>query len=110
MDDRNVQKTFTAALGHSLRYEDVPKDDLDALRARIEELERDLKSVLEREALLQAENERLRGLVFVGYHEGYTEAGGHWRGNSGWDDSETKFALDNPPARAAVQGEAPDAS
>ena len=54
---------------------------------------------------LRRENERLRSLVFVGYQEGYTEAGGHWRSDSGWNDSETKFALDNPPPRAALQGE-----
>ena len=54
---------------------------------------------------LRKENERLRSLVFVGYHEGYTEAGGHWRGNSGWNNSETKFALDNPPPSAALHGE-----
>ena len=54
---------------------------------------------------LRRENERLRSLVFVGYQEGYAEAGGHWRSDSGWNDSETKFALDNPPPSAALQGE-----
>ncbi len=42
---------------------------------------------------LMEENERLRGLVFTAYCEGYIAAGGAWQDDNGWAQSEVRAAL-----------------
>jgi spore germination cell wall hydrolase CwlJ-like protein len=42
---------------------------------------------------VMGENERLRGLAFTAYCEGYIAAGGKWQDDNGWQDSESRAAL-----------------